>query len=760
MSKKGRLKGLPRLVRTDWSINLCEALQSAEIVSIPVGTEGESVLLELETEAVGEMAKFGSPTVKTKKSKKVVKGEVKAQGLESDQNVDGQEQEDSMSADEDSPIQTIEDVIIDEKKESKEDNAGEEAAESEEEEEQISLEEVEAGDESGPEKYDQRAESMATENLDKKLDSQGDKGGTIEEGDGKENEGHKKVIVLRNAEHEANGNALLLQTPIDSECQNRTDELGDHLAAASNRFLSNANAQKDSLEATEERPLLSSTLDGQVVDVQDITRASVVVMDNDGKEPISEVDRVLFEALKGFIESQAEEAKGPGEWAKVSNPEQDVSEPFDPLLQPNPVYAINTPAMVKYREHKNEAFLKKLHRASTESSGQTTICEICGSILSLKQIKKHLKSIHSSEARVRKHECKTCGRKFFKTDSLVRHERTHFEPTFKCKHCDKRFRHNFQLRNHERTHMGYQPPKRIHKPRYKTLNPKPRHSVKNIEIDNTSDVAKCEICGSQMNSRSIRRHMLMQHADVEIGSHPCDKCERKFSTASRLKTHLLTHEGLRFGCTFCDTVLHDDLARVKHERSHLPEEERERSVKYKCGYCVKTYSRVRDRLQHEMSHFDPSIDLSHGARKRTYQTSTKMVTCEICNKVLKQTSMKCHMDSHSGKTWTCQVCGKTISKGARYDHMKLHTDKKDHCCSHCTAKFHTKHALVAHLRKHTKEKPIPCRYCDRMFSRYEGRNNHERSHTGLRPYRCDLCDKSWKDRPTYSQHMKKYHPGV
>ncbi|PIK41797.1 hypothetical protein BSL78_21355 [Apostichopus japonicus] len=114
---------------------------------------------------------------------------------------------------------------------------------------------------------------------------------------------------------------------------------------------------------------------------------------------------------------------------------------------------------------------------------------------------------------------------------------------------------------------------------------------------------------------------------------------------------------------------------------------------------------------------------------------------------------------HSGKTWTCQVCGKTISKGARYDHMNCTQTRRTTAVPIALQSF-TLNTHSSPPRKHTKEKPIPCRYCERMFSRYEGRNNHERSHTGLRPYRCDLCDKSWKDRPTYSQHMKKYHPGV
>merc|ERR1712179_129206 len=61
----------------------------------------------------------------------------------------------------------------------------------------------------------------------------------------------------------------------------------------------------------------------------------------------------------------------------------------------------------------------------------------------------------------------------------------------------------------------------------------------------------CGQCAYKAGTKTLlRRHQQNIHEGVK---HPCNRCDRKFSSADALKVHIYQHEGKVFSCTFCDS---------------------------------------------------------------------------------------------------------------------------------------------------------------------------------------------------------------
>jgi len=62
----------------------------------------------------------------------------------------------------------------------------------------------------------------------------------------------------------------------------------------------------------------------------------------------------------------------------------------------------------------------------------------------------------------------------------------------------------------------------------------------------------CGQCNYQAGTKTLlRRHQQNIHQGVKF---PCDRCDRKFSSADALRVHIYQHEGKTFPCAVCDTV--------------------------------------------------------------------------------------------------------------------------------------------------------------------------------------------------------------
>lgn len=74
------------------------------------------------------------------------------------------------------------------------------------------------------------------------------------------------------------------------------------------------------------------------------------------------------------------------------------------------------------------------------------------------------------------------------------------------------------------------------------------------------------------------------------------------------------------------------------------------------------------------------------------------VRCELCQKVIKETSIYTHRQTHLGiKRFECEFCGKKfIQKGALMTHRRLHTGEKPFRCLRCCKSFAAHSGLLQH----------------------------------------------------------------
>ena len=80
------------------------------------------------------------------------------------------------------------------------------------------------------------------------------------------------------------------------------------------------------------------------------------------------------------------------------------------------------------------------------------VCSTCGKRFTTKYRLKTHQTTHSDE---RKHKCALCTEgRFFKTKCQLRtHMEYHFERKHECKQCGKKFYRSSHLKRHEKTHL-------------------------------------------------------------------------------------------------------------------------------------------------------------------------------------------------------------------------------------------------------------------------------------------------------------------
>ena len=74
------------------------------------------------------------------------------------------------------------------------------------------------------------------------------------------------------------------------------------------------------------------------------------------------------------------------------------------------------------------------------------------------------------------------------------------------------------------------------------------------------------------------------------------------------------------------------------------------------------------------------------------------VRCELCQKIIKETSIYTHRQTHLGiKRFGCEFCGKKfIQKGALMTHRRLHTGERPYTCARCQKSFAAHSGLLQH----------------------------------------------------------------
>jgi hypothetical protein len=258
----------------------------------------------------------------------------------------------------------------------------------------------------------------------------------------------------------------------------------------------------------------------------------------------------------------------------------------------------------------------------------------------------HFKNQHSTKGFV---TC--CGMKIVKLRQIAMHMCRHIQPeAFTCSVCGKLLTCPKILQYHEQNHLPEQErslacPEPGCNRRFSYQSALVTHSITHIPEEERSSYS---CCGRKFSTPSrLTSHINTVHSKVASKKeYSCEKCSKSFLCKSNLAYHRTTHKDFEFQvqCTVCSKWLKNKICLRKHMTMHS-------DVRHFCDLCE--YSAVNRQC------------LSN--HKKIQHSDSKPFTCEVCSKSFKlKNTLTNHMNAqHNGvRKYTCEFCQRTfVSSG-------------------------------------------------------------------------------------------------
>ena len=300
-------------------------------------------------------------------------------------------------------------------------------------------------------------------------------------------------------------------------------------------------------------------------------------------------------------------------------------------------------------------------------------CESCSMCFYIKEkLQKHIDTVHRSKNDCG-HKCNECGKIFNSGHSLHTH-RSKMHRTkhhVKCKFCNESFTgksglgihmlqaHTYMVttRISAKTRQQLEKPETGSNPVTNRLTPTTEQpSTSSTQTDRSKAKAKpgskhhCSECSMNFNKGSdFRQHNIEKHNAP--ASHPCQYCQRGFSTWSYLGQHAFRdHKDQavsRHNCHYCGEKFWEKSAYNRHLVARHPE--KYTGEQYKCNHCDSVFISATKFRQHIIKeHSDKKISES---------------VCDHCGKqfvylsLLLKHQQNCHL-KNIGETTECSAIKK------------------------------------------------------------------------------------------------------
>lgn len=377
--------------------------------------------------------------------------------------------------------------------------------------------------------------------------------------------------------------------------------------------------------------------------------------------------------------------------------------------------------------------------------------------------------------------CADCGQQFYTKLSLKTHI-VQFHQEFSCEYCDFEFKDKNSLENH-------------------------RKACKSV-----IRAFSCDHCVASFDlEEELITHENLRHNE---SVHACNLCKSKFMTALQLEEHhARVHGGIqckkrrkRIECTLCDLLFKNIKELVQHEKFH------DQNETYPCKECPKQFKTLMKLYIHNQRHYTNRIKCHRcnkkvaasfypqhavrcpykreGALKHVCEVCGKAFhlesllrfhqrvhlepePCPQCDKIIKPSSLKRHMEQVHGDTSEkqkakivakqptieCQICGHVVRKKHDLEaHMnRYHLKIKPYVCQICNKDFCGKIRLKEHVATHTNDNNCFCSVCFKKFANRVCLKMHFRMHTGELPYSCDICGQKFRSSSMMKTHRLKKH---
>ncbi|XP_064616878.1 PR domain zinc finger protein 4-like [Liolophura sinensis] len=193
-------------------------------------------------------------------------------------------------------------------------------------------------------------------------------------------------------------------------------------------------------------------------------------------------------------------------------------------------------------------------------------------------------------------------------------------------------------------------------------------------------MATCNVCSKSFpNTKCLGQHVKYSHPDMSTRKYKCEYCGRGFNSSSKLKSHVLSHLGVKpYMCAQCGKKFTEKPNLTRHMFIHTGER------KFACEVCGRGFRQKAHLQSHILVH-----------------TGERTIRCRYCEKLFARTSdLKQHEYQHTKeKVFTCPHCNKVFYKLQNFKkHSKIHSGQKDYPCHQCEKCFFTRYHMKRHLQ--------------------------------------------------------------
>ena len=370
-------------------------------------------------------------------------------------------------------------------------------------------------------------------------------------------------------------------------------------------------------------------------------------------------------------------------------------------------------------------------------------CEFCNkTFIKIHEFENHL-TVHKNNGK-KDFKCELCGKDFETQRSLSVHVKSlHFqsEDYFKCSKCDKAFASKYLYNRHLT---------RIHKEAFefqchiceKVFISK-ANLVKHKEVFHETNT-KCTVCGKQFaDSARLKIHQKIVHTEIRKEKQfKCKSCEREYFTKKGLVDHIREfHEDIRkYECNLCDRKFH----RPRQLRIHI--EQDHEGLKKKCDFCNKF--------------FKGTFIAKHVSRIHEKKKDHKCIKCNDSFYAKKELEVHMKTTHQSINYITCQECNKEIKETSLKNHIKsVHENLKNHKCDLCKKYFSAKNNLQKHVQGvHGSEAQLKkCDICGKEVKESNLKTHMKIMHENSKRFPCDFCNKVLSNKSNLTQHVINVH---